>query len=299
MPAPAPDRLARWFALSLLGALTLCGCRREAPPVIEDRKLVICATEFPLADIVREVGADHVQVDWLIDLGDPILGFTLNAEDRGKLRQSDLVVCDSTQRTEPWAAAEVARLRGAGSVISCNTLPGAQNVSANGILYLDPQIARAFAESVVDTLITHRPRYAEEFRQNAKAFVSRLDAIVAKYPKSSFGPSKPVMLSSLFTPFMERFGVRPIEVDADPLWITPEAITAIRGKAAAEGSQTLLIPFDTPPGTRSDLARRTGLTVLAIDPLGFRNFEQHGSYLDLLRFNLEELRQATLPNLAQ
>ena len=267
-----------------------CDTHQPPPPA---RLVRICATEFPLADIAREIGGDRVEVDWLLQLGDPLTTYTMNTADRARLRLTDLILCDGVQRTEPWAAADVNRLRDTGSVISDDILPLSHTAPANGVLYLDPLIGKQLAVALVDALITRAPRSADTFRQRAKDYGVKIDAIVAGYPNSTFGKGKLIVLSNEFAPLLDRFGVTSVPVDADPLHLTPDTAAAIRSKAAEAGAKAMLVPFDTPPGTRQDLAAQTGLVVFAIDPLGYRNFDQHGTYLDLIRFNLHQLKQAT------
>ena len=56
------------MVLGVLGALV--GCSKPPPP--PEEPVVVVASVYALGDIVRQVGGDHVKVEWLIESGDPL-----------------------------------------------------------------------------------------------------------------------------------------------------------------------------------------------------------------------------------
>jgi ABC-type Zn uptake system ZnuABC Zn-binding protein ZnuA len=203
----------------------------------------------------------------------------------------DLVLCDGVGRTETWARQEMDRIRDTGTVVSVDRAPGTNEVPANGLLYLDPVLAARYARLVGDAMARRVPSQGDAFRSRAAAYVAEIDGIAASFQPR---PGAQVMvLSGLFAPMLARLGVGSVLVDADYLNLTAGDAQTVRRAAEAAGVTSLLVPFDTPPGTLTYLAEQTGLKPFTIDPLGYPNYPQHGSYLDVLRFNLEQLTLAT------
>ena len=275
--------------LLLLAALLLPACGR--PPEVPARQLIVFATLYPLADIARQVGGDRVRIDWLVDSGDPIETFTLSEADRTRMSGVDLILADGTGRTEVWAQREIDRRRETGSVGTVDQTPSAWQAPSGGLLVLDPTLAAEYAHFVAKLLSRRLPSEANLFRQRAEAYAAELERTAASFTAP---PGPPVMvLSELFQPLLARFGVRTTLVSADPLRFTAKDADAVRRSADDSGAKVLIVPFDTPPGTRTHLEELTGLRVFALDALGYPNYEQHSSYLDVLKYNLEQLRVAT------
>lgn len=275
-------------AAALLGLVAACD---RTPPTAPPRTLVVFATLYPLADLARRVGGERVRVDWLLDLGDPITDYALSRRDRERMTGVDLVLCDGIGRTETWAREEIGRLGETGTVVGVSGTPGASDVPANGLLYLDPVLAAAYARELADAMARRTPSEGDGFRARADAMAKEIEATAATFVR---GPGAGVMvLSGLFAPLLGRCGVPSTLYEADYLNLSPADAEAVRRAAENAGVRTLIVPFDTPPGTLANLQERTGLKPFALDPLGYPNFPQHSTYLDVLKFNLEQLKLAT------
>ena len=276
--------------IALVAAL-LIGCNRAPAPVEGDRRAIVFTTLYPLADLARQVGGEHVRVDWLLDLGDPIDQFAMTRRDAERFSGTDFILCDGLDRTEIWARADLDRFRNTSRLISVDQTTAPNEVPADGLLCLDPVLAGRTAILLADGLGRQFPKLTDDVHTRAAAFNKDLNTALAGFavPKTAHV----VVLSNLFQPLLARLGVKQVLVPADPLHLQRTDAESIRRAAESAGARSLIVPFGTPPGTVTSLEEQTGLKAVALDALGYPNYGQHASYLDVLKFNLDQLRIAT------
>lgn len=270
----------------------LFGCDPDSASVQSTPVVRVCTTVYPLAEVVRQIGGPWVRLDWLVDLGDPIDGYQLNREDRSRLVGIDLLVYGSV-RSEAWAQGPIQSLEETGRVVSLDRLEIARTAPSGGLLWTDPVIIRSAVPVIAEALSRKMPERSDVFRQRAQDLVVELDRIVRSYPNSSFRPLQVLVNSRSFEPLLDRFGIRSVLVEADPLNLSDNDYRRIRSQAHTQNISVLLLPFDTPVGTIQDIEKRTGLRVYLIDVLGMANLPGHQTYQDLLTYNLSQLRQAS------
>ena len=259
----------RLFFVMFVTLLPLACGRAKLPG--EPARLVVCATSFPLANVARQIGGEGMKIDWIIDLGDPIEHVVLNTDERARFGNVDFALCDGV-RTEPWAQQELFSISNTDRLLSLDQLPIAATTPPAGLLWLDPLVVRQFVPVLVDRCALRSPPRADAFRARGTAFVAALDAVVKEYPNSAFGRGRVLITSNLFAPLLDRFGIGSFLVEADPLRLDDDAIDNLTTVGRREGIRTLLLPFDTPPGTITDIEERTHTKAFLIDPLGYANY---------------------------
>lgn len=283
-------RLLGGLFILLICGLTL-SCRPK-PPTPAPKRASVCATAYPLADIVRQIGADHVRLDWILDLGDPVSGYIMGPRDRDRLTGVDLLVASGT-RTETFASSVIFSLEQTGRVFELESTETARSAPVGGLLWLDPIVVRDALPGLTEKLIRILPRNIESLRAGAADFSARIDQLVAKYPNRDFGRGKVIVLDLIFAPLLDRFGVGSVLIEAQTLKLTESDIRQIRDAARDNGIKAIVVRFDTPPGTLADIEARTGLRVFTLDHFGFPHFQGHATYLEQLQFNLDQLLAAT------
>ncbi|HEY0008266.1 MAG TPA: metal ABC transporter substrate-binding protein [Tepidisphaeraceae bacterium] len=277
--------------LAYLLVWVVLACDRPAPPVAAPR-IGVCATVYPLADVLRQVGGDAVEVDWIVDLGDLAAGFSLTSNERSRLTNVELLLWDG-DRSESWASQSAAAIENAGKTLALSTQPIASTVPVEGFLWLDPLVIRELAPHLAEKLRRRLPQREQEFAERAKTFAADIDQVLQKYPNSRFGRSRVMVMSGGLNVLLDRFGIPATRLDANPLRLTDDALQRARTLAQRDNIKALLLPFDTPPGTAADIEARTGLHVFLIDHLGHPSYAGHGSYLEILDYNLNQLIAAT------
>src|SRR5688500_223962 len=94
-----------WFLLicvsGLIAVASAGGCDRPPPasgPPPEPIH-VLCSV-YAMADLVRQVGGERVDVEWLVESGQPLNNIEVTSERRNTFRTADLVLTRGA--LEPW-----------------------------------------------------------------------------------------------------------------------------------------------------------------------------------------------------
>lgn len=95
------------FAMLLLSAFSvsiLAGCTgTKKEEETKDNVLKVAATVFPVYDMARTIGGDHVQVDMIVPPGVDLHSFEMTPESIKKIENADIVLY-SGDKLDPWIA---------------------------------------------------------------------------------------------------------------------------------------------------------------------------------------------------
>ena len=258
----------------------------------------IFATVYPVADLARNVGGGLVQVDWAIEIGQRPQSVAVTSDIRQKLSLADAVLSNGLD--EPWAIAPFEDVSQAPRLIRLDSLRSTRGHPVAGYLWLDPVIAKECVTEFADRLSLLRPEKenADLFKRNAERTNAAIDGLLEEMlPKLRSGaPTRVVTLSRDFTPLLKRLGIRearPVEIDVP--WIGDDEARAIRAGAREGAVDFMVISADLPPAVARDWAQRTGLKIIALDAMGSSAETGRHTYLELMRFNLQQLAGETEP----
>lgn len=273
----------------------MVGCGETPPaPAPGSRKLLVLATVYPLADVAKEVGGDQVETSWLIESGQSIDGVQATGELRNRLQAADLVFMGGA--TEQWASEGFGQSYQHGRIVRLDVLPGAQENTEGGLIWLDPEAVKAGCKELTTRLQMLRAKNAEDFRLQGEQYVSKIDALEKDYRSrlSQAQTRKILGLNSDFSPLLRRFGLQcVVAMDVAPSRLTDANIQFLKQLADENGTRLLIIPADIPALLAKDLEARTGLQLVRLDSLGSSAAGGRNSYLDLMRWNLDQLLRAT------
>lgn len=164
-------------------ALLAAGCSAAAEPAIDGRVQVVATTTF-LADLVRQAGADRVDVTSVVPLGGEVHTFDPSPGDAARLAAAELIVANGLG-LDDWltdlavdaaAAAPIVRL---GEGFPEETyIAGRGDGAVNPHLWLDPDLAIAYVEHIADALVGVDPAGEAAYREaaaDAKTRFAELD----------------------------------------------------------------------------------------------------------------------------
>ena len=186
------------LVLAVCLAAVACGGGLQPSAAIDSGgKLRVITTTPILADLVRNVGGELVEVSSLVPLGADVHSFQTSPKDSIALSQAELIVANglglddflkpviaSAKRegvAELIVAVELAQADPP-FVVNGGTENGeTENVGAgNGgdpHFWLNPQFAIAYVERIRDALTEIEPRHAQSFQDNAALYISKLVAL--------------------------------------------------------------------------------------------------------------------------
>jgi ABC-type Zn uptake system ZnuABC Zn-binding protein ZnuA len=201
-------------ALAVLGA---CAPSDASAPADPDA-LTVVATTTMFADLVNQVGGEHVAVTSLVPKGGEVHTFDPTPSDVRRLTDADLVVRNGLG-LDDWLAALVADAgSGAPVVALAEDLEGVPYLAGeepdepvNPHLWLDPQLAVRYVDRIADALIAADPDNAPDYEAGRDAYaaeLARLDAdIEAAFEGIPEAERTVIAFHDAFPYFAARYGL--------------------------------------------------------------------------------------------
>jgi ABC-type Zn uptake system ZnuABC Zn-binding protein ZnuA len=296
-------RVARTTTILLAGMLLsyAFGCGRQRGADEERPRLFAVASIAPLADFVREVGGERVEVEMLVTPGMSPHTFEPRPRQLKVLSHAQLLVLNGVG-LELWAddlvaAAQNQRLRVVKTADGLDIIHAGRNRghgnAGNPHVWLDPICAIYQVEQIRDALIEIDPTGADTYRRNAEAYIGelrRLDAeirrVVDTLPRKKF-----VAQHAVWSYFAQRYGL----VEAGVIESTPgdepspRELSELVEVMRSEGVTAVFVEPQLSQKAARAIAAETGAVVEVLDPLG--SPPEYG-YLETMRANLRKVAQA-------
>lgn len=180
------SRLARTAlaTAALLLMLILSGCVDEPGAgrgSIEDRRVRVTATTNIVADLVREVGGDRVEVDGLMRPGIDPHGYKASAGDVRRLGRSDLIVSNGLELEGKMGDVFEELGRSIPFVAVAEAIPASRLIRSPEFasrfdphVWNDPSNWALAGEALADALAGVDPAHAAAYRDRARAYATRL-----------------------------------------------------------------------------------------------------------------------------
>lgn len=191
-PPLAPPRWLRRFteagivAWCLVALLAFTGCADPATP--DDGRLGVVATTGIVADVVRQVGGEHVRVTSLMGPNvDPHL-YRPSEGDVGRMVSAEAVFINGLDlEGKMGEALEQLDSRGITVVALAEAVPDSSRRASvefeeafDPHVWMDPSLWTLVAQRAAETLAGLAPEHADTFRANASAYADSLAALDAE-----------------------------------------------------------------------------------------------------------------------
>ena len=173
--------------LALVALMALAGCVDEpgagrAP--IEDRRVVVTATTNIVADLVREIGGDRVDVRGLMRPGIDPHGYKASAGDVRRLGRADLIVWNGLELEGKMGDVFEELGRTIPAVAVAEAIPEARLIGSPEFasrfdphVWNDPGNWALAGTALAEALAKVDPAHATEYRARAAAYARRLAAL--------------------------------------------------------------------------------------------------------------------------
>lgn len=280
--------------LFLLLALVAGACDDSPSVTPSVQKVSVVASVYPLADPARQIGASLVDVHWIVESGQSVSGVSA-AEVRNRLRSSDLILASGI--IDQWATLGSDDPLLQSHLLRLDTLPSTRESLPAAFLWLDPVAMEEAAREFSNRLCVLRPLHERAIRERAERYIAAIDAVhkANQFKFVNAQTKNLLVLNEDFTPFLRRFGLLAVSsVQAQATQITSQEISILKDIGRQNNTRLLIVRSDAPPAAINDLAMRSGLQIVLLDALGSSAAGGRGTYLDLLKFNLEQLSKATI-----
>jgi zinc transport system substrate-binding protein len=284
--------------LALLGA---AGCR----PSASGEKLKVVATIFPLADFVKNVAGDKVDVITLLRPGDSPHTYEPTSRDMKAVAQATLLVVNGAG-LDFW----VENLKAAASdnmvVVDTSAVLAEEGLlltgdehddgGTNPHFWLDPVLAQKQVEAIAAALVAADPDNKDFYLENAADYIAQLQSLDEEIKSITqlFSSREFITFHPAWTYFASRYGLTEAAVIEEAPGKAPtiddikrivDAVRDLKARAIFAEPQ-----FSTQAADA--IAADSGAEVLLLDPIGGADLPGRDSYIALMRYNVGQMGEA-------
>jgi len=192
LSAPAPRRARQhrqgWSAVPLLAALALVAtaCAGEAaddaPAAATQERPEVVATFSIIADLARDVGGEHVEVETIVPVGGDPHEYESTPSDSMALADADLVL-DNGLGLNPWFEALESEVGGELVIVTEEVRDEAvEAVTEDEVdphMWLSPRLVWSYVDVIEDALVDLVPDQADDLADAADEVRAELDDLAA------------------------------------------------------------------------------------------------------------------------
>lgn len=302
--------MKRLIAALLCLCLMLCGCTAQPEKPHDETKLQIVCTSFPAYDFAREIAGDRAELTLLIKPGSEVHSYEPTPKDMIRIQESDLFICNGGE-SEQWAKTLITPELNTIYMMDCvDTV----EESADGIynaedgepeldehVWTSPLNAIKISEEICNALCKLDTDNAEEYKMNFAAYKAQLMALDREFRQVIKNSGKHTLV------FADRFPMRyfALEYGLDCYAAFPgcSSETEPSAKTVAylidrvrENKIPAVLYMEFSNQKMADvICEDTGckkLPFYSAHSVSAEQFEQGVSYLDLMRINLNSLKEA-------
>lgn len=302
--------MKRLIAILLCLCLVLCGCTAQPEKPHDETKLQIVCTSFPAYDFAREIAGDRAELTLLIKPGSEVHSYEPTPKDMIRIQESDLFICNGGE-SEQWAKTLITPELNTIYMMDCvDTV----EESADGIynaedgepeldehVWTSPLNAIKISEEICNALCKLDIDNAEAYKTNFAAYKAQLMALDREFRQVIKNSGKHTLV------FADRFPMRyfALEYGLDCYAAFPGCSSETEPSAKTVAYLIDRVREDKIPAVlymefsnqkmADVICEDTGckkLPFYSAHSVSAEQFEQGVSYLDLMRINLNSLKEA-------
>ena len=302
--------MKRLIAILLCLCLVLCGCTAQPEKPHDETKLQIVCTSFPAYDFAREIADDRAELTLLIKPGSEVHSYEPTPKDMIRIQESDLFICNGGE-SEQWAKTLITPELNTIYMMDCvDTV----EESADGIynaedgepeldehVWTSPLNAIKISEEICNALCKLDADNAEAYKTNFTAYKAQLMALDREFRQVIKNSGKHTLV------FADRFPMRyfALEYGLDCYAAFPGCSSETEPSAKTVAYLIDRVREDKIPAVlymefsnqkmADVICEDTGckkLPFYSAHSVSAEQFEQGVSYLDLMRINLNSLKEA-------
>lgn len=302
--------MKRLIAILLCLCIMLCGCTAQPEKPHDETKLQIVCTSFPAYDFAREIAGDRAELTLLIKPGSEVHSYEPTPKDMIRIQESDLFICNGGE-SEQWAKTLITPELNTIYMMDCvDTV----EESADGIynaedgepeldehVWTSPLNAIKISEEICNALCKLDTDNAEAYKTNFTAYKAQLMALDREFRQVIKNSGKHTLV------FADRFPMRyfALEYGLDCYAAFPGCSSETEPSAKTVAYLIDRVREDKIPAVlymefsnqkmADVICEDTGckkLPFYSAHSVSAEQFEQGVSYLDLMRINLNSLKEA-------
>ncbi len=246
----------------------------------------------PLADFVREVGGERVEVELLVPPGADPHTYEIRPAQMRFLAEARLLFVVGLGLE--WWLEDVVSASGNPELEVVVTSSGVGAIDRDPHIWLDPLNAVLMVASIRDALVRADPAGRLQYESNAARYILRLLELheeiagrISRWKHREF-----VALHGAWVYFARRYGLEQLAVIVTTPGQEPSAreVARIIELMRSRGVRAVFAEVQHPTRIAEAVAREAGASLVLLDPLG--GVPGREDYISLMRYNLERMEEA-------
>jgi len=284
-----------------------------------DERVKVVTTIFPIADITKQIGGDHVGVEALLPPGASPHTFEPTPGQVKKLVQAKLFVqvgaglefwvnklleAQASKPIEVVLAEGIDLIQDVGLEEHAEDQAGEGSVHpereggqiGNPHIWVDPVLVKThIVPKITAGLIRAAPQYREDFESGMAKYITELEALDEEFREklTRFRIKQFISVHAAWVYLAQRYGLKQVAaIEAFP-GKEPSAQWMARVAAIARETGSKVIFAEPQLSTKAAqvIAEEIGGKVLILDYLGGPSFSDRNTYIKLMRYNLKTLEE--------
>jgi zinc/manganese transport system substrate-binding protein len=290
---------------ALLAGLAAAGARAQAPEKPNAPKVKVLATFSILADIVKHVGGDRVEVTTLVGPNGDAHVYEPAPSDARKVADAKVVFVNGLG-FEGWMSRLVKASGTKAPVVVATTGIAPRRMQENGVSEIDPHAwqsvanAEVYVANVRDALIAADPAGQADYQADAAAYLGELAALDrdVRTALAAIPPDRRKVISThdAFGYFAQAYGIafiapQGVSTDAEP---SARDVARIVTQIKTQKIPAVFLENVTDPRLMRQIAQESGARIggtlysdALTDPSG-----EAPAYIDLMRHNIKQITAA-------
>ena len=308
-------KTSKFFSYVLL--VLFFGAVQFFPSKCLGKNIAVVTSIFPVADMVRAVGGEHVDVTFILPAGASPHTFEPKPSLVKKITRARIFFMIGAG-LEFWAEKFV-KLAGPGletvvlsekvSLIHTTKdhyaaehhddkthISDRKSSFANPHIWLDPVIVKLMVNDIAAALSKVDRQHEKFYKQQGRKYLIEIDKLdkMIKAEVDVFKIKEFVSFHASWDYFARRYGLEPVGViEAAPgRNPTPIEIKNIVDQIKRHNIQAVFAEPQLNPRAAEVIAKEAKVKVLLLDPLGGPGMKRRSNYIDLMTYNLNVLQEA-------
>lgn len=303
--------MKRFAALIVLLSLALCGCSPDALPH-SDKLQIVCAT-FPAYDFAREIAGDKAEITLLIKPGAEVHSYEPTPKDVIRIQESDLFICNGGE-SEEWLEELLCEDMNVVYMMDCVETVAEEEKEGMYVrgeedgeeeldehVWTSPVNAILISREICSRLCEIDPDNAELYTARCSAYTARLTELDADFHRViDNAPHKTLVFADRFPMryFTKEYGLEYFAAfpgcasETEP---SAKTVAFLIDRVREEKLPAVLYMEFSNQKMADVICEDTGCVKLpfySAHNITAEQFEAGVSYLDLMRINLETLKEA-------
>jgi zinc transport system substrate-binding protein len=303
------------LAITILTFLFFPACQNTEKKTVEEIKLKVVTTIFPLYDFARQVGREKIEVNLLLPPGVEAHAFEPRPADIKRIQDADIFLF-TNKAMEPWVGgllkgidirslAIVDTSQGITLLQRTDDHDAEEHARADDSGNADPHIwldltnAMKMVDTIASQFIAKDPRYRHFYVKNADEYKKKLEELDKKYKNTLSHCKNRVIFHAghfAFGYLTKRYGITYVSAykgfspDAEP---TPRTLIEITKNVRKSGVKYIYYEELSAPRIAEVVAKETGCGLLMLHGAHNVTREEMASgvtFISLMEKNLENLK---------